>query len=324
MSKRQRVSLISYASMVDGTLKKKIDDAFKDIHVYTNLVFLKRNTRGHAELYNGKLPLMSMAVREKTVRDGFMEEFPHVKQRLSVYMITIMDYQVGPGGIHSMHALAAVKHGDNLYAFNPWGKAVYERGMGSVDDTCFVEVARLAGCKNTMAYKGANLQENDVNGACVGYSGNFAFEIASHIKNGNTPPLEKMTQNDYDSNISEALKSRSCLINRAKNATAASIYRELKPGGLNNSYVTGAPHPNRNTSVRKCTKRNECMNTGELDLAFQENALQKWIGGKITAGEFPVGTRNNAYKSYIDFVKMRNTVPPFNMSTFNSKLDAYN
>jgi hypothetical protein len=136
-----------------------------------------------------------------TIENGFQKfKAKHTMSDRTVgILITVQNYAAG--GMHTAHAIAAVKHGDTLYAMNPWGI----RGL-PVDTAVFNIVKERYGCARVYIYNGESLQLGDPFGVCVGYASNFVLEMFVKILQNKLP--SKISQKAYDTFVYTALKTR--------------------------------------------------------------------------------------------------------------------
>ena len=74
------------------------------------------------------------------------------------------------------HAIAAVRRGNSLFVFDPWG-----RGRRLVTNLVAFELAKELSIENVYLYNGPNLQMRNNVGVCVGFSVDFLL----HIRNKN-------------------------------------------------------------------------------------------------------------------------------------------
>ena len=114
-------------------------------------------------------------------------------------LITVQKYS--EGGMHAAHAIAAVKHGDTLFAMNAWG----DRSL-PMDANIFNIVKERYGCARVYIYSGESLQQGDSFGVCVGYASNFVLEMFVKILQNKLP--SKISQKMYDTFVYTALKTR--------------------------------------------------------------------------------------------------------------------
>ena len=136
-----------------------------------------------------------------TIENGFQKfKAKHTMSDQTVgILIVIRNYAVG--GMHTAHAISAVKHRDTLYAMNPWGI----RGL-PVDTAVFNIVKERYGCAHIHIYNGESLQLGDPYGVCAGYSSNFVLEMFVKILQNKLP--SKISQKAYDTFVYTALKTR--------------------------------------------------------------------------------------------------------------------
>ena len=136
-----------------------------------------------------------------TIENGFhkLKARHTMNVRTVGILIGVRSYAVG--GMHTSHALAAVKHRDTLYAMNPWGI-----GGLRMDANVFKIVKERYGCAHMHIYNGANLQQGDPYGVCAGYSSNFVLEMFIQIYQNKLPI--KISQKMYDTFVYTALKTR--------------------------------------------------------------------------------------------------------------------
>jgi hypothetical protein len=80
------------------------------------------------------------------------------------------------------HAIAAVKQGDKLFVFNPWGTAI--RHETRIAATAIANHFNVS-TGNIIYYKGRNLQAHNRDGVCVGFSKKFLIETNKRSTNWN-------------------------------------------------------------------------------------------------------------------------------------------
>ena len=113
--------------------------------------------------------------------------------------ITVTPY--AKGGMHSSHAISAVKFNKHLFCFNAWGK-----NHKSLDNTIYRNLADRYNCDKIIIYEGPSLQLGDPYGVCVGYATNFILEMLLKIAENKMP--RNPTQLRYDDFVYKALTSR--------------------------------------------------------------------------------------------------------------------
>ena len=109
----------------------------------------------------------------------------------SVVGLSILVKPYSAGGLHSIHAISAVKFNKHLFCFNAWGNVHYP-----VDINIYKFLANKYKCDNFMIYEGPSLQTNDPYGVCVGYASNFIIEMLLKIAENKMP--HNPTQKKYD------------------------------------------------------------------------------------------------------------------------------
>ena len=133
-----------------------------------------------------------------SIKNGFRKFWPkHTTSDYTVgILIPVRDYYIG-----GAHAIAAVKHGDTLFAMNTWGS----HGL-SIDENIFNIVKEIYGCTRLYIYKGKHLQIEDPFAVCVGYASNFILEMFIKIYQNKLP--SKISKKMYDTFVYTALKTR--------------------------------------------------------------------------------------------------------------------
>jgi len=82
-------------------------------------------------------------------------------------------------GVHRNHALAAFKHDNVLFCFNPWGEAYV--GQNVPDDIIWETLRKEYRCPMKVVYTGPNFQAQNTNGACLGLSVDFGSYMYNHL-----------------------------------------------------------------------------------------------------------------------------------------------
>lgn len=82
-------------------------------------------------------------------------------------------------GTHRNHAVAAFKHGDVLFCFNPWGEAYL--GQNVPDDLIWETLRKEYRCAMKVVYIGPNFQAQNTQGACLGLSVDFGAYMYNHL-----------------------------------------------------------------------------------------------------------------------------------------------
>ena len=135
------------------------------------------------------------------VKNGYnVREPPHTDDPV-VGIIIVVEQYTPPGGMHTSHAVAAVKYRNTLFAFNAWGIS-----GKPIDWTIFQTVQRTYNCTALYVYRGPSLQKTDPYGVCVGYASNFILEMLVKIYQKGIPA--KISKNYYDRFVYTALKTR--------------------------------------------------------------------------------------------------------------------
>jgi len=93
-------------------------------------------------------------------------------------VVFVTDYLPG-GGTHKNHAIAAFKHGDVLFCFNPWGEAYL--GQNVPDDLIWETLRKEYRCAMKVVYTGPNFQAQNTQGACLGLSVDFGAYMYNHL-----------------------------------------------------------------------------------------------------------------------------------------------
>jgi hypothetical protein len=83
----------------------------------------------------------------------------------SYYLITVENYS---RGLHVNHAISAIRRGDKLFVFDPWG-----RDRKPATYMAAVQLAHKLGIYHVFIYNGRNLQYYDCAGVCVGFASDF-------------------------------------------------------------------------------------------------------------------------------------------------------
>ncbi len=123
----------------------------------------------------------------------------HFDNRVVGLSITVNPYTAG--GMHSSHAISAVKFNKHLFCFNAWGE-----NHKPLDNTIYRNLANRYNCDNLIIYEGPSLQNGDPYGVCVGYATNFILEMLLKIAENKMP--RNPTQLRYDDFVYKALTSR--------------------------------------------------------------------------------------------------------------------
>ena len=126
---------------------------------------------------------------------------PTFNSRAPVVGISIIVSPYTLGGMHSSHAISAVKYNDTLFAFNAWGE-----NHRDVDNYIFEHLRSKYRCNKLLIYKGPSLQAGDPYGVCVGYANNFILEMLLKIAENKMP--RRPTQLKYNDFVHRALTSR--------------------------------------------------------------------------------------------------------------------
>ena len=113
--------------------------------------------------------------------------------------ITVTPYTAG--GMHSSHAISAVKFNKHLFCFNAWGE-----NHKPLDYAIYRNLAKRYNCDKIMIYEGPSLQSGDPYGVCVGYATNFILEMLLKIAENKMP--RNPTQLRYDDFVHKVLTSR--------------------------------------------------------------------------------------------------------------------
>ena len=113
--------------------------------------------------------------------------------------ITVTPYT--KGGMHSSHAISAVKFNKHLFCFNAWGE-----NHKPLDSAIYRNLAKRYNCDKIIIYEGPSLQSGDPYGVCVGYATNFILEMLLKIVENKMP--RNPTQLRYDDFVYKVLTSR--------------------------------------------------------------------------------------------------------------------
>ena len=105
------------------------------------------------------------------------------------------------GGMHSSHAISAVKFNNKLFCFNAWGS-----GHKPLDEDIYKYLAGKYKCDKIMIYRGPSLQAGDPYGVCVGYATNFILEMLLKIAENKMP--RNPNRGTYDNFVHTALRTR--------------------------------------------------------------------------------------------------------------------
>jgi hypothetical protein len=119
----------------------------------------------------------------------------------SVVGISISVDPYTKGGMHSSHAISAVKFNKHLFCFNAWGQI-----HKPIDIDIYTYLALKYQCDTFLVYEGPSLQDGDPYGVCVGYASNFILEMLLKIAENKMP--RNPTQKKYDEFVYNALTSR--------------------------------------------------------------------------------------------------------------------
>jgi hypothetical protein len=183
---------------------------------------------GHAPLEN----VVNVSNKKTYINDGFMRtRKPHLGNDVVGILIGVENYHYNEeeGGVHRNHAISAVKYGNTLFAFDPWGKR-----SKSIDRKIFKNIQGRYSCTKLYMYTGKNLQEGNYLGVCVGYASNFILEMFIKIYQ-NAIPKSKITQDEYNNFVYTVLTTRgvcfgsSCVKNMSPGTFRARIHRNFLP-----------------------------------------------------------------------------------------------
>lgn len=94
-------------------------------------------------------------------------------------MIVVFVSNYLTAGTHRNHALAAFKHGDVLFCFNPWGEAYL--GQNVPDNLIWETLRKEYRCATKVVYTGPNFQAQNTQGACLGLSVDFGTYMYNHL-----------------------------------------------------------------------------------------------------------------------------------------------
>jgi hypothetical protein len=119
----------------------------------------------------------------------------------SVVGINITVTQYASSGLHTTHAISAVKFNKHLFCFNAWGN-----GHLPIDRDIYRFLKTKYNCDTFMIYEGPSLQTGDPYGVCVGYATNFILEMLLKIAENKMPI--KPTQSKYDEFVYNVLTTR--------------------------------------------------------------------------------------------------------------------
>lgn len=134
-------------------------------------------------------------------KDGKVEGLTY-HPRNKVVGILIKVYSYRGYGLHSIHAISAVKLGNTLYGFNAWGR----NGL-PIDSKIFRQIAKIYKCKKVDMYNGPSLQVGNAHGVCVGFASNFVTEmlLLNHHLQGENIRNYFQTMNSYNKSIFNSL-----------------------------------------------------------------------------------------------------------------------
>ena len=123
----------------------------------------------------------------------------HLNDKVVGISITVIEY--ASGGLHTSHAISAVKFNKHLFCFNAWGNR-----HKPFDRDIYRFLKTKYNCDTFMIYEGPSLQEGDPYGVCVGYATNFILEMLLKIAENKMP--RNPTQKNYDKFVYNVLTTR--------------------------------------------------------------------------------------------------------------------
>jgi len=103
----------------------------------------------------------------------------------------VSNYTANPDSIHNTHSICAFKHMDTLYCFNPWGDGYINSDKMVPDNHVWEYLRKEYMCRYIIIYSGHNFQQQDLKGACVGFSVNFGTHMWNYIFRWNLMSLLK-------------------------------------------------------------------------------------------------------------------------------------
>jgi hypothetical protein len=110
-----------------------------------------------------------------------------------IYFLIIMYQKTNKVG----HAIAAVKQGDKLFVFNPWGTEI--RHETRIAATAIAKHFNVS-TRNIIYYKGRNLQARNRDGVCVGFSKKFLIETNKRSTNWNPTTFNRNVESVLTNN----------------------------------------------------------------------------------------------------------------------------
>jgi hypothetical protein len=228
-------------------------------------------------------------------------------------LIGIVGYQ--DAGMHSNHAISAVKHDRTLFCFNAWGE-----DAKPLDDKIFQELKEIYNCNKIFKYNGPNLQQD---ASCVGYASKFIVDVINNLKTYN---LENhSTFSDFvhgtmtmvsEENMMRLLRDRGGRENLGEpvSRNIPVNLRHKKPVKTKTNEVMRIP--NENLDIEMVDR--------EIANALAAQGFHTWVNHRLSPGGPGINfkTRNNAYNNYLTFAK---SSQPFTLSRneFNKEVDKY-
>jgi len=234
---------------------------------------------------NGKLS-------EFTQSGTFKGKRRHLIKDIVAILIGVYNYLPGTGDAN--HTIAAVKHNNILYCFNPHGNLSQR-----IDEQIFNMIARDYYCGRIIMYTGRELQQGLP--SCVGFAVNFVYNFLAVLKANGT----------FSGKFNRWVESS--LIE-----TSQSVYQNLlkttgykpTPGGcgnINELYTTRK----RKNPVRSRLTDIQLLNEWYNNL--QEHNRNREIHAKVNANSFSL-KRQNINNNVYDYYKATKTKISRNLS----------
>tara|TARA_Y100000816_G_scaffold284325_1_gene262334 strand:- start:384 stop:1658 length:1275 start_codon:yes stop_codon:yes gene_type:complete len=193
VSNPNKLYLIS--SLDNSTISTSIDSTFymdiqifdydKHIDGYLNYANkLVQNKRGILySRFNESVTFKNHNITSRKIHQPMFSDINNTSNGLILCAVFGYNKNLNPGGIHGNHAIAAFKHYDTLYCFNPWGAAVFNSGNFLPDFKIWNTLQKMYKCSRSIVYNGFNFQSYglDSSGACVGFATDWGTLMYSEL-----------------------------------------------------------------------------------------------------------------------------------------------
>jgi hypothetical protein len=117
------------------------------------------------------------------------------------YFFEIGIYGYKPGTKNSKHAISAIKRGNHLYVFDPWGS-----NRNLLTNIASIQLKRILRVPKLTVYNGKNLQLFDNRGICVGFS-TAALVYLSKLFSTRWKNIQNVSQTNFNTTMFNHFKN---------------------------------------------------------------------------------------------------------------------